>query len=159
MYRKWNEHGVDDSKSTTLKRLHELGFNFHEWNKVKKKKAFMVVWIWGENINEIWNQCNSMDLHGCRLSWKAMVSLKKGLILRNPWDFLIPSSEDLCGDDFISQHDVASSHRSVPTKNWLKKHQINLFFWPISLDLNAIENFWGIMKKSYCSKHQSWTSF
>ena len=34
-------------------------------------------------------------------------------------NFMIPSAEDLCDDDFLFQQDLASSHSSKSTTKWL----------------------------------------
>ena len=63
-------------------------------------------------------------------------------------NFMIPSAEDLCDDDFLFQQDLASCHTSKSTTKWLKEKDITVLPWLAnSPDLNPIENLWGIMKK------------
>ena len=63
--------------------------------------------------------------------------------------FMLPAADQLHGDaDFIFQQDLAPAHSAKATSTWLKDHGIPVLDWPAnSLDLNPIENLWGIVNK------------
>ena len=49
-------------------------------------------------------------------------------------------------NDFVFQQDNAAIHVSNSTKQWFADHHIVIIAWPArSLDLNPIENLWGIL--------------
>ncbi len=64
--------------------------------------------------------------------------------------FILPSADQLFKDaDFIFQRDLAPVHTAKSTKSWLN-YQLD---WPAnSLDLNPIENIWGIVKRKMRNK-------
>ncbi len=63
--------------------------------------------------------------------------------------FMLPSADKLYGDaDFIFQQDLAHAHTAKGTKSWSSDHDVTVLDWPAnSLDLNPIENIWGIVKR------------
>ncbi len=63
--------------------------------------------------------------------------------------FMLPSADKLYGDaDFIFQQDLAPAHTAKGTKSWFNDHGVTVLDWPAnSLDLNPIENLWGIVKR------------
>ncbi len=63
--------------------------------------------------------------------------------------FMLPAADQLYGDaDFIFQQDLAPAHSAKATSTWFKDQGIPVLNWPAnSLDLNPIENLWGIVKK------------
>ncbi len=63
--------------------------------------------------------------------------------------FMLPSADKLYGDaDFIFQQDLAPANTAKGTKSWFNDHGVTVLDWPAnSLDLNPIENLWGIVKR------------
>ncbi len=62
---------------------------------------------------------------------------------------MLPAADQLYGDaDFIFQQDLPPAHSAKATSTWFKDHGIPVLNWPAnSLDLNPIENLWGIVKR------------
>ncbi len=63
--------------------------------------------------------------------------------------FMLPAADQLYGDaDFIFQQDLAPAQSAKATSTWFKDHGIPVHNWIAnSLDLNPIENLWGIVKR------------
>ncbi len=68
--------------------------------------------------------------------------------------FMLPSADKLFKDaDFIFQRDLDPAHTAKSTKSWLNDHGVGVLDWPAySLDLNPIENIWGIVKRKMRNK-------
>ncbi len=61
--------------------------------------------------------------------------------------FMLSSDDQLFKDaDFIFQQDLAPAHTTKSTKSWLNDHGVGV------LDLNPIENLWGIVKRKMRNK-------
>ncbi|KAI4877263.1 hypothetical protein NFI96_002356 [Prochilodus magdalenae] len=61
---------------------------------------------------------------------------------------MLPAAELYEDADFIFQQDLAPAHRARATSTWFKDHGIPVLNWPAnSLDLNPLENLWGIVKR------------
>ncbi len=63
--------------------------------------------------------------------------------------FMFPSADKLYGEaDFIFQQDLAPVHTAKGTKSLFNDHGVNVLDWPAnSLNLNPIDNLWGIVKR------------
>ncbi len=69
--------------------------------------------------------------------------------------FMLPSADKLYGDaDFILQQDLAPAHTAKVTKSWFNDHDVTVLDCSAnSLDVNSIENLWGIVKRKM--RHQT----
>lgn len=67
-------------------------------------------------------------------------------------DHLLPSIEHLFlrnPRNAIFLQDNTPAHTAIITRNWLINHRVRTIEWPAcSLDLNAIENLWAILKET-----------
>ena len=62
-------------------------------------------------------------------------------------DFLPFAAEHL-GEEWKFQQNGASCYRSNYTRHWLSSKNVKLLDWPAkSLDLNIIENVWGLLAR------------
>ncbi len=84
--------------------------------------------------------------------------------------FMLPSVDQLFKDaEFIFQQDLAPVHTAKSTKSWLNDHGVGVLVWPANspdlnpienllsywtpyMDLNPIENRWGIFKRKMRNK-------
>ncbi len=66
--------------------------------------------------------------------------------------FMLPSAHQLC--KYVNfQQDLAPAHTAKSIKSWLNGHGVGVLDWPAnSLDLNPIENLWGIVKRKMKNK-------
>lgn len=67
---------------------------------------------------------------------------------------MLPSAQQLVGQDFIFQDDNAPCHRAKSVQQWMKKHGVQVLDWPAqSPDLNPIENLWSKIGYEISKKH------
>ncbi|GBO08171.1 Transposable element Tc3 transposase [Araneus ventricosus] len=61
---------------------------------------------------------------------------------------LLPFAENIWRRNWEYQHNNAPIHTSNDTKDYLNSKNVTVLEWPLmSLDLNPIDNVWGIMSR------------
>ncbi len=61
-------------------------------------------------------------------------------------EYLLPLGEVIGGQDWIFQQDNAAIPTSAATQTWFRANYVRVMPWPSkSLDLNPIENLWGML--------------
>lgn len=69
--------------------------------------------------------------------------------IQTPNDYFLPFATQPVDRTFIFQQENASIHSSNQTKQWFVTQNVNVPTCPASsLDLNPIENLWGILARS-----------
>ncbi|CAG9799642.1 unnamed protein product [Chironomus riparius] len=67
--------------------------------------------------------------------------------------------DDFMDGDFIFVRDIASIHKSKKTMEWFSNKNIVVLDWPSrSLDMNPIENLWGILARRAYSRGRKFSS-
>ena len=62
-----------------------------------------------------------------------------------PAENLLPEAPLITGVDYLFPQECTSCHASCASHSWFKTNSVKLLDWPLrSLDLNHIENKWGI---------------
>ncbi len=134
-------------------------FLFHLETKVLEsggrveKLIAQVAWSPVLSFHSLWwfgVQCHLLVLVHC-VCLKTNVTARNAKIYQEILEhFILPSADQLFKDaDFIFQRDLAPVHTAKSTKSWLN-YQLD---WPAnSLDLNPIENIWGIIKRKMRNK-------
>ncbi|KAL7889592.1 hypothetical protein AOLI_G00018500 [Acnodon oligacanthus] len=128
--KEWNEAGVTATKTTTFRRIREMGYNC----RVPRVKPLL-------NLSQRRKHLNwAKEKKGWTIGqWSKVTATVYQNVLE---DFMIPSAEDLYGDaDFLFQQDLAPAHAARSTKAWFDAHAFTVLDWPAnSPDLNPIEN-------------------